>query len=200
MKFYCLALKKTQFNMLVVDDIYVSDDIVDVKFICDLEKCKGACCIEGDLGAPLQKEELEILDFELPNFADYLSEEGKREINRQGAYVFDEDGEYSTPTIEGKECAYAVYEENGVLSCSIEKAWKDGKTKFRKPISCHLYPIREVKYPKLLALNYHKWGICAPACELGQKMEVPLYKFLKEPLVRRFGEEWYEKLVEVIEK
>lgn len=186
--------------MYVVEDIFISDDIAEVKFLCDLEKCKGACCVEGELGAPLAEDELKILDSELENIKPYLSEEGKKEIEQQGAYVLDPDGDYSTPTIGGRECAYAIYEQNGLLSCGIEKAWKDGKTHFRKPISCHLYPIREVKYPKMLALNYHKWGICSPACELGKKMELPLYKFLKEPLIRRFGEEWYHQLQSAIER
>ncbi|QNL20776.1 DUF3109 family protein [Hyphobacterium sp. CCMP332] len=180
--------------MYIVGDIYVSDEIAEECFICDLEKCKGACCVEGELGAPLKKEELSILEGEKNNIRPYLSEEGKAELDRQGLFVLDPDGEYSTPTIGGKECAYAIYEEDGKLACGIEKAWKDGKSNFRKPVSCHLYPIREVQYPKFLALNYHKWGICAPACELGKKMNQPLYFFLKEALIRRFGEAWFEDL------
>ncbi len=180
--------------MYIVGDIYVSDEIAEECFICDLEKCKGACCVEGDLGAPLADHELATLDSELESVKPYLSEEGLREIEKQGTAVLDPDGEYSTPTIKGKECVYAIYENDGKLACGIEKAWKEGKSKFRKPISCHLYPIREVQYPQFLALNYHKWGICSPACELGKKMHQPLYLFLKEALIRRFGEAWYEDL------
>lgn len=172
----------------------MSDEIAEECFICDLEKCKGACCVEGELGAPLKDEELSILEGEKENIRPYLSEEGKSELDRQGLFVLDPDGEYSTPTIGGRECAYAVYEEDGKLACGIEKAWKEGNSKFRKPVSCHLYPIREVQYPKFLALNYHKWGICNPACELGKKMNAPIYTFLKEALIRRFGEVWYNDL------
>ena len=113
--------------------------------------------------------------------------------------VLDTDNDISTPTIKGKECAYAVYNENQNLECGIEKAYLSGKTEFQKPISCHLYPIRELNSNSLLAINYHKWGICSPACELGEKMSVPLYIFLKNPLIRRFGEEWYEALRQTIE-
>jgi hypothetical protein len=184
--------------LYVVRDIYVSDDIADEMFICDLEKCKGACCVEGELGAPLADHELAILDSELESIRPFLSKEGLAEIEKQGSSVLDPDGEYSTPTINGRECVYAVYEKDGKLACGIEKAWQAGKSGFRKPISCHLYPIREVRYPKFLALNYHKWGICSPACALGKKMNLPLYKFLKEPLIRRFGDDWYHELEEQI--
>jgi hypothetical protein len=125
----------------------------------------------------------------------YLSKESIKAIENQGKYIFDEDGEYSTPTINGSECAYAVYDESGILKCGIEKASEDGKTSFKKPISCHLYPIRISKYDSYYALNYDRWEICLPACELGRKTKLPLYKFLKDPLIRKFGEAWYESFV-----
>jgi hypothetical protein len=185
--------------MIVIGKTVLSDDIADNYFLCDLNKCKGGCCVDGDLGAPLEQEELSILDEIYEKIKPYLSEEGIKAIEDQGRYVFDEDKEYSTPTINGNECAYAVYDQRGILKCGIEKAYEDGKTTFKKPISCHLYPIRISKYDSYHALNYDRWEICLPACELGRKKKLPLYKFLKDPLIRKFGEEWYEKLCNTIE-
>ncbi len=185
--------------MIQVGDILVSDDIREKEFVCNLEKCKGACCVEGDYGAPLEPEELDILKETYPKIKDYLTPEGIRAIEKQGTYVLDPDGDYSTPTIGGRECAYAIYDDKGILKCGIEHAWKEGKTGFRKPISCHLYPIRITKKKNFEAINYNKWSICSPACTLGKELEVPLYKFLKEPLIRKYGEAWYTELVEVIE-
>ena len=185
--------------MIVIDKTVISDDIADNYFICDLSKCKGGCCVEGDLGAPLEKEELEKLEEVYEQVEPYLSEEGKKAIKDQGKYVFDDDGEYSTPTVNGKECAYAIYDEKGILKCGIEKAYKEGKTDFQKPISCHLYPIRVTKYDSYHALNYDRWEICLPACELGRKNKLPLYVFLKDALIRKFGEDWYQQLCETIE-
>jgi hypothetical protein len=185
--------------MIVIGKTVLSDDIADNFFLCDLKKCKGGCCVEGDLGAPLEEDELPILDEIYEKIKPYLSKESIKAIENQGKYIFDEDGEYSTPTINGSECAYAVYDESGILKCGIEKASEDGKTSFRKPISCHLYPIRISKYDSYYALNYDRWEICLPACELGRKTKLPLYKFLKDPLIRKFGGAWYEKLCNTIE-
>mgnify|MGYP003563171720 CR=1 FL=1 len=185
--------------MIVIGKTVLSDDIADNFFLCDLKKCKGGCCVEGDLGAPLEEDELPILDEIYEKIKPYLSKESIKAIENQGKYIFDEDGEYSTPTINGSECAYAVYDESGILKCGIEKASEDGKTSFKKPISCHLYPIRISKYDSYYALNYDRWEICLPACELGRKTKLPLYKFLKDPLIRKFGEAWYEKLCNTIE-
>jgi hypothetical protein len=185
--------------MIVIGKTVLSDDVVDNYFLCDLNKCKGGCCVEGDLGAPLEQDELPVFDEIYDKIKPYLSEESIKAIEQQGKYVYDEDGEYSTPTINGKECAYAVYDERGILKCGIEKAYEDGKTNFRKPISCHLYPIRVTKYDSYHALNYDRWEICLPACELGRKTKLPLYKFLKDALIRKFGEEWYQKLCNTIE-
>jgi Protein of unknown function (DUF3109) len=187
--------------MIKVGDVLVSDDIKDVEFVCHLEKCKGACCVEGDLGAPLEEEELPIMNEILEKVKPYLTAEGVKSIEAQGTYILDEDGDYSTPTIGGKECAYSHYDQQGVLKCGIEQAYLDGKIGFKKPISCHLYPIRITKNKKgFEAVNYHKWNICSAACSYGKSLQVPLYKFLKEPLIRKYGEDWYNQLVVAIEK
>jgi hypothetical protein len=179
----------------------VSDDIKEVEFVCNLEKCKGACCVEGDLGAPLEESELEIMKSIQKEVRPYITKEGTRSIEAQGPYILDEDGDYSTPTIDGKECAYALYDKQGILKCGIEQAYLDGKIGFRKPISCHLYPIRITKNKKgFEAVNYHKWNICSAACELGKSLGIPLYRFLKEPLIRKYGVKWYDELVARIEE
>lgn len=186
--------------MLEVGNVILSDDIKDELFVCDLESCKGACCVEGDLGAPLNQDELAILNSIKEAVLPYLMPEGVKEIEKQGTYILDEDGDYSTPTIGGKECAYAIYDENGILKCGIEQAYLDGKTTFKKPISCHLYPIRISKYAQFEAANYDRWDICSPACGLGKKLGVPVYKFVKDALVRKYGEEWYQELTNTIER
>lgn len=185
--------------MIVIDKTCISDDIADKMFVCDLEKCKGACCVEGDLGAPLEKEELPILRRIYTKVKPYLSEAGKKVIKKQGFYIKDYEGDYSTPTIGNRECAYAIYDERGILKCAIEQAYLDGKIDFKKPISCHLYPIRITKYDDYHAINYDRWDICNPACKHGQALGVPLYKFLKEPLIRQYGEVWYNELTNQIE-
>lgn len=184
--------------MLLHQDTLISVDVFQEKFICDLSKCKGACCVEGDLGAPLEEEELAILEKIRPEVEPYLSEQGKLEIQLQGEWVVDDEDDFSTPTIDGKECAYAYYDQKGVLKCGIEAAYNDGKIDFPKPISCHLYPVRLSKVGDYIALNYHQWDICAPACELGKALQTPVYAFLKDALIRRFGEEWYQELLDMI--
>ncbi len=186
--------------MFKVGEVLVSDDIREKEFVCNLEKCKGACCVEGDYGAPLEEDELEILKKIYPKIKSYLTKEGISAIEEQGTHVVDPDGDYSTPVIDGRECAYAHYDEKGILKCGIEEAHKDGKIKFKKPISCHLYPIRITKKKDFEAVNYHKWHICSPACTLGKQLQVPLYKFLKDPLIRKYGEKWYDELVRVVEE
>lgn len=186
--------------MLKVGEVLVSDDIRDVEFVCHLEKCKGACCVEGDLGAPLEESELDTMVAIQEKIRPYLTEDGIKAIEEQGPYILDEDGDYSTPTIGGKECAYAHYDQAGVLKCGIEQAYLDGKVDFKKPISCHLYPIRITKNKKgFEAVNYHKWSICSAACSYGKSLQVPLYKFLKDPLVRKYGAPWYQELEQQIE-
>lgn len=180
--------------MYLIEDTVITSDISEQFFVCDLNKCKGACCIEGDLGAPLEKDELQILEQIQSEIAPYLSEIGKEEIKKQGPWVQDEEGDYSTPIIKGRECVYAIYDTNGHLKCGIEQAYLDGKIEFRKPISCHLYPIRVSKLAEFQAVNYERWSICSDACDLGKQLGVPLYQFLKEPLIRKFGEKWYAEL------
>ncbi len=185
--------------MILIENTVISDDIKEQFFVCDLESCKGACCVEGDLGAPLEEDELPILEDIYDKVKPYLSEEGVEAIETQGKYILDEEGDYSTPTIGGNECAYAVYDDNNVLICGIEYAKNQGDIEFQKPVSCHLYPIRITKYDNYDALNYSRWHICSAACILGQKLKLPIYKFLKEPLIRKYGERWYQLLVEEIE-
>ncbi len=196
----CNLLSET-LTMIIVDNAVISDDIKENFFVCDLQKCKGACCVEGDAGAPLAKDELEKLEEVYEEVKPYLTEKGIKTIEEKGTYVKDRDNDYATPTLEGnQECAYAIYDKKGILKCGIEQAWNDGKTDFRKPISCHLYPLRIEQYDHYDAINYHRWHICSPACSLGESLQVPLYKFLKEPLTRKYGEAWYEKLVKEIEE
>jgi hypothetical protein len=185
--------------MMKVGEVLVSDEVKSVEFVCHLEKCKGACCVEGELGAPLEEDELPIMKEIQSAVAPYLTEDGKKAIAEQGPYLLDEDGDYSTPTIGGRECAYAHYDAKGVLKCGIEQAYLDGKISYRKPISCHLYPIRITKKKDFEAVNYHRWSICSAACTLGKSLQVPLYKFLKDPLIRKYGEQWYADLVGQIE-
>jgi len=180
--------------MIIIDDVYISDDIIEECFICDLKSCKGACCVEGDLGAPLDFDELLTMEEIYKDIEPYLSQEGKEVIAEEGVFVKDWEGDFSTPVINGKECAYAIYDENKVLKCAIEIAHKEGKIDFPKPISCHLYPIRITEYKDYEALNYNRWNICKAACKLGKDMQIPIYKFLKEPLIRKYGKDWYNEL------
>lgn len=186
--------------MYLIDDTVISSDISDEFFVCDLSKCRGACCVEGDLGAPLEQEELVIMEQIQEDIKPYLSEIGLAEIAKQGAWVKDEDGDFSTPIIKGRECVYALYDDKGYLKCGIEQAYLDNKITFRKPISCHLYPVRVTKLADYQAVNYERWSICSDACDHGKSLGVPLYKFLKEPLTRKFGEKWYVDLVKEIDE
>lgn len=186
--------------MIQIGQTLISDDIKEQFFVCDLDKCKGACCVEGDLGAPLEINELEDMEAVIDVVKEYLAPEAVKTLESNGAFLLDEEGDYSTTTIDNKECAFAFYDDKGILKCSIDQAYRDGKTGIKKPISCHLYPIRVAKLHEFLALNYDRWSICTPACELGSKLSVPVYRFLKEPLIRRFGKVWYDQLVSAIEE
>lgn len=186
--------------MILIGNTVISDDIKEQFFVCDLDKCKGACCVEGDSGAPLEDEETQIIEDIYPIVKDYITQEGRNAIEKQGTWVIDKDGDKGTPTIgDNRECAYALYDEKRILKCGIEQAYLDGKITYKKPISCHLYPIRVKKYDDFEALNYDRWDICSAACVLGSKLGVPVYKFLKDALIRKFGEDWYAELVEEIE-
>lgn len=186
--------------MILIENTCISDDIEDQEFVCNLDKCKGACCVEGDSGAPLDEDELAILDEIYPEVEPYLTEAGKKVIATEGTWTKDWDGDYVTPIINGRECAYAIYDQKGILKCGIEEAYNDGKISYKKPLSCHLYPIRVTKYEQYHALNYDRWEICSPACSLGQQLKVPVYKFLKDPLIRAYGEDWYRQLSDEIDE
>lgn len=180
--------------MIEIDDKIVSADLLRECFACDIAQCKGICCVEGNAGAPLEADEVEILEREYPNYKPYMTAEGIESVERQGFMVVDEDGDLTTTLVDDAQCAY-TYTENGVTLCAIEKAWAEGKTPFRKPISCHLYPIRVMRFSNgTVGLNYHRWSVCAPARRCGAKLGIPVYKALREPLVRRFGEEFYKAL------
>ena len=181
--------------MIQIADTIISEDIIENDFVCNLNACKGACCIEGDAGAPVDENELEIMEQIYPAVAPYLTEEGRAAIDAQGVYIKGSDGEWETPLINGGECAYVIRNEKGWALCAIEQAYNDKKIEWKKPISCHLYPIRLQEYSSFTAVNYHRWSpICDEACTLGKELEMPIYKFVKEALIRKFGEEWYKEL------
>lgn len=181
-------------DMLQIGETLISLDLFDVHFICDISKCKGSCCVHGDSGAPITNEEKLILEDLMPVLKDDLSKSANALIEKQGVSFIDSEGDLVTSIIKGKECVFTYFDEQGNCKCAIEKAFYEGKTKFKKPISCHLYPVRLKKYPTFTAVNYDTWDICKPALTLGKNEGVPVYKFLKEPLIRRFGEAWYEEL------
>ena len=181
--------------MLQIDDAIISLDLLEELFVCDLNVCKGICCIDGDDGAPLEDDEVQIIENLLPIIWDDLTEVSKALIKVQGVSYIDSDGDSVTSIVNGEECVFTYTDDSGKCKCAIEKAYREGKTDFYKPISCHLYPIRLQKYEDYVAVNYHRWSVCDCARKLGGKLGVPVYKFLKEPLVRRFGETWFQQLV-----
>jgi hypothetical protein len=180
--------------MIQIDDAVVALDIIEENFLCDLSACKGECCVEGESGAPLEKEEVEILEQILPFVWDDLSPKAQELIKKQGVAYQDHDGDMVTSIVNGKDCVFTYYDEKGICKCAIEKAYKEGKIDFYKPISCHLYPIRLEKYRDFTAVNYHRWRVCKAAVALGNKEGLRIYQFLKEPLIRKFGEAWYNEL------
>jgi hypothetical protein len=180
--------------MVLIGDTVVSVEVLEEPFLCDLSVCKGICCVEGESGAPVEKEEVIRLEKVLPAVWDDLSFQAKKVIEKQGVVYIDEDGEYVTSIVDGKDCVFTCYDENGYCKCAIEKAFREGKTDFYKPVSCHLYPVRITQYKGFRAVNYHRWSVCGAARILGKKNNVKVYQFLKEPLIRKFGEEWYEEL------
>lgn len=178
----------------------VSEEIFEKEFVCNLSACKGACCVDGDAGAPLEEEELEKLRQSFPVLKRYLRQEGLDAIKEQGLYTTNELGEHETPLIDGKDCAYVIYDEKNIALCGIEEAYNQGEVDFKKPISCHLYPVRVRQYSEFAAINYHQWEICDDACKLGKELRVPIYVFVKQALVRKFGEDWYNELEAVAKK
>ncbi|MEY5041816.1 MAG: hypothetical protein RLZZ414_1369, partial [Bacteroidota bacterium] len=165
-----------------IKETLISDDLLQEYFVCDLNSCKGACCVEGDSGAPLLAEEKQILEDVYPLVEAYLTEEGKAEIQKQGKYVVDKDGDLVTPLLVNGTCVYATKDANNTLKCGIEQAYNEGKIDFKKPISCHLFPVRIKEYKTFTAVNVQLLDICSCACSLGKKLKVPVYQFLKEPL------------------
>lgn len=181
--------------MIAIDDVLLSDEIVQERFVCDLTRCKGGCCVDGDCGAPISQEEADIIARIYPDIKDCLTPEYIPEIERQGTHTTDAEHGLVTPTVNGGICVYGYTDETGTVKCGIEKAWLEGKTDFRKPISCHLYPIRIKSHPGYEAVNYEpREDLCAPACKLGRKLKVPVYKFLKDALTRKYGEDFYTAL------
>ena len=186
--------------MIQIDDKLISEDLFSEEFVCNLAKCKGICCVEGDAGAPLDEDETKILDEIYPKIKPYLSPEGIQAIEEQGTYTLDFEGDLVTPLVNNAECAYVIFDEKGYTKCAIEKAYEDGVIDWQKPISCHLYPIRITEYSNFSAINYHEWDICSDACTLGKELGVKVYQFLKKPLIRKYGEEFYQTLSEAAEE
>lgn len=186
--------------MIQIDDKLISEDLFSEEFVCNLAKCKGICCVEGDAGAPLDEDETKILDEIYPKIKSYLRPEGIQAIEEQGTYTLDFEGDLVTPLVNNAECAYVIFDEKGYTKCAIEKAYEDGVINWQKPISCHLYPIRITEYSNFSAINYHEWDICSDACTLGKELGVKVYQFLKKPLIRKYGEEFYQTLSEAAEE
>ncbi len=183
--------------MIAIDNVLLSDDIISESFVCDLTKCKGACCVDGDAGAPLEKHELKEIDKVFEAVLPYLNDESKKELNRQGRYIYDKEFGWVTPTINNSICVFGITDKSGIVKCGIEQAYLDKKVSWKKPISCHLFPVilKNSKDGSTVFANYEpREDNCKAACALGKKLKVPVYQFLKEPLVRRFGEEFYEAL------
>ncbi len=180
--------------MLQIDDTIISLDLLEERFVCDLSVCKGACCVEGDEGAPVTQDEVEIIEQLLPKIWDEITPEAKAVIEKQGISYLDREGELAISIVNGAECIFTYYDEMETCKCLLEKAFKEGKTDFYKPISCHLYPVRIKKFDSFTAVNYHRWHVCSCARKNGGKLKVPVYKFLKEPLIRQFGSEWYNQV------
>ncbi len=183
--------------MFQIGKTIVSEEIIENDFVCNLSACKGACCIDGDAGAPLTEEEAQILQNVYPKVKPFLRQEGIDAIESQGTYIKSDFGELETPLINGADCAYVIFDEKKTALCGIEEAYNQGHVTWKKPISCHLYPIRVKEYSEFSAINYNRWNICDDACSLGKELQVPIYKFVKEALIRKFGEDWYGELEKV---
>lgn len=179
--------------MLAINNTLVSEDIIEKKFVCDLNACKGECCVAGESGAPLEKKEIQALKEAYPFVKPFMTLEGIASVEKHGVFVIDSDGDDTTPLVAGKHCAF-VYFENEIAKCSIEKAWKEKKVPFQKPISCHLYPIRITTKNSYDTVTYERWNVCKPACKCGQELDVPVYKFVKSALIRKYGKRWFKKL------
>lgn len=179
--------------MIQINDTIISELLLEKRFVCNLNACKGACCVEGDAGAPLLEDELDELERVFPYVKEYLTDESIEALETD-LYTIDTDGDFVTQLVNGKECAFVFFDENNITKCSIEQAYLDGKVSFKKPISCHLFPVRLKEFKSFTAVNYEDIEICKDACELGEKLGVKTYQFLKEPLIRKFGEKWFNEL------
>ena len=183
--------------IIQVGNVLLSSDILTECFCCDLDKCKGQCCVEGDAGAPVTLEEIAQLEECVDSVWNDISAMAQAVVDKQGVAYADADGDMVTSLVGGRDCVFTCYDQ-GICLCALEKAFREGRTTFCKPVSCALYPIREMKFSDgTIGLNYHKWAVCQDAVEKGRELQLPIYRFLKEPLIRRFGEEWYNELVEV---
>ncbi|MEP7251269.1 MAG: DUF3109 family protein [Ginsengibacter sp.] len=183
--------------MIIIDDILISDEVIEEQFVCDLVKCKGGCCVDGDAGAPLEDEELQELKNAYLQVLPYLSDESKKQLRNDGLYTYDEEFGWVTPTMNSGMCTYGIKDERGIVKCGIEQAFNDGRISWRKPISCHLFPIKikESKSGKADLVNYEpREDLCQAACTLGKKLKVPVHIFLKDALVRKYGPEFYDAL------
>ncbi len=182
-------------QMIIIDNVYVSEDLIKEKFVCALDKCKGACCVDGDAGAPLLDSELQNIEEVYPIIKKYLTPEAMAEIELTGLYRKDEDFDWVTPDINGGVCVYGYTNEQGIVKCAIEKAYNAGEVSWKKPISCHLFPIRMGQKGMFEAMNYEpREDLCAPACANGSALNVPVYQFLQEPIVRKYGQDFYNAL------
>jgi len=181
--------------MVIIDKVLVSDEVLSEQFVCDLHKCKGGCCVDGDCGAPLTQAEANKLDDIYPVIKDLLAPRAQSLIEEEGGHTYDEDVGLVTPTLDGGICVYGYYDENGIVKCAIEKRYNEGMLDFKKPVSCHLFPIRITEHEHFEAVNYEpRPTLCKPACKLGKSLKIPVYRFLKEPLIRKYGQGFYEAL------
>lgn len=187
--------------MIAIDNVLLSDQVVEEQFVCDLNACKGGCCVDGDCGAPLTEEETKIIAKVYPTVKPYLLPEYVEEVKKQDTHTIDDEYGFVTPTVNGGICVYAYTDEVGIVKCAFEKAYNEGKINFKKPISCHLYPIRIKQMDGYEAVNYEpRKQMCKPACKLGKQLKVPVYKFLKDSITRKYGEEFYDTLDAVAKK
>lgn len=184
--------------MIAIDRVLLSDDVVKEQFVCDLHKCKGGCCEDGDAGAPLEQQEMKILEENYEAVRPYLTAEGIREIEKRGKYLYDHEFGWVTPTLNGGICAYGFRDEKGIIKCGIEAAYNGGKLDWKKPISCHLFPIRLSQTNEYTMVNYEPRDVlCKPGCALGKKAKMPVYLFLKDALVRKFGADFFNTLQQI---
>ena len=180
--------------MFQIDNTLVSEEIITKDFVCNLNACKGACCVEGEAGAPLEQEETEYMEKNYELISPFLNDKGRAAIEKEGKFISVGKGIFETPLVDQQECAYVVFGSNGATQCGIENAYRAKIIDWKKPISCHLYPVRVTKYSEFKAVNYHQWQICDTACSLGESLKIPVYQFVKEALIRKFGKKWYSDL------